>query len=664
MGNANERTLTVQKYITEIRRKLSQIVRNTIRNKGRLHITAPVGTGKTTYAIELIKKYRGQYQFVLLEPQISISSQVQNKLNGDNIPAFVYNSNTLNALDKWEDQNQMHRDETYLSTIDSAWRLFEDGKLDTDKTIIIVDESHTFLQNARVSFDKTVRAILKSGCPIIGFTATESSWVTKYVLGITKLVKIEALDLPKKKIVPFMVKGMPTTIAQVIKLDNLQKVVIFTETIAMQDKIKESISEIVPGKKVVVLNAKTRNRGAKKNWTYLMENDELLPGTNIAIINKVAQAGININDNDIDLVMLVGNFEPLGFLQYLGRCRNFTGEFNFLHQDYGDTKVDWHNPKDIEDFLKMMQTRISKLSDANISLLRKSDPSFKELYTRKEGNNAGYELNKCIAANRVYDQFRNIHGTKLIEFLKKIAPHVEFDDYHNYSGIDSDSETQRRATYRLNNKTKLPELVRKSSIYLVELVPLLKGDWSHEKALDIIEDSTTDREKATDDELLFVPSNRKNSLIRTIETSKNAGEPSLVRTLLAAKKYRAFNRDEKVLNTVMLLSIDKIKKIFSAYVFFYMDFTSKPLYKTILDDMKNNEIGKYNTKADWIDKINDKLPTAVGTESIAKTIYECCIITQKKRVTIGNTRRDRFVLTNVIYNYNDYLKAKSLDSIF
>ncbi len=81
------------------------------------------------------------------------------------------------------------------------------------------------------------------------------------------------------------------------------------------------------------------------------------------------------------------------------------------------------------------------------------------------------------------------------------------------------------------------------------MVSFLKPDWSHEIAIQLIKDSTTDRQKANDEELLFVPSNRKRSLLKTVNTSRQAGEPSLVRVLLAAKKYRNSNKD---INSIML----------------------------------------------------------------------------------------------------------------
>ena len=50
-----------------------------------------------------------------------------------------------------------------------------------------------------------------------------------------------------------------------------------------------------------------------------MTNDKIPSGTNVLIMNSVAQAGININDKDIDAQILVGKFDPLGFIQFLGR---------------------------------------------------------------------------------------------------------------------------------------------------------------------------------------------------------------------------------------------------------------------------------------------------------------------------------------------------------
>mgnify|MGYP002639452349 CR=1 FL=1 len=657
-----KKSLKVKSYITEKRRSLNQSISYAIKHKERIHISAPVGTGKTTLAIELIKKYRSKYQILLLEPQISISTQVYNKLQAEKkpIPAFVYNSKTFRKLTKWEDTNGMHWNETYISTIDSAWRLFEDCKLNPDNTIVIVDETHTLLQDGRPGFDQTARAILKANCPVIGFSATRSSWVLKFVLEIDRLINIEATDLPKKVITPFLVKGIPSTIAQVIEFYNLNKVIIFTNNIKMQEKINDAISGLESSRNVIIWNSETRDNSEKGSWKHLMEKDELPPDTNVAIINKVAMAGININDTDIDLVMLVDQFDPLGFLQYLGRCRHYDKEFDFLHKDFGEHEVDWQNPQEIESYLDLIEKGLANFRDTDIATLRKSDSTFKELYSKISGK---YVLNRCVAARRVYEQFRELHGSELLKFIKVFAPDIEIKEYHTYHGIAQVTESTRKSVYRANKRLELPELVRKSAIYLVEMIQYLKPKWSHEEALTLIKKSAFTKKAAKDKGVLYVPNKRKKSLRIVIETSKQAGDPHLARVLLAARQYRYNKKDTAKLNAVMKLSMNDIKKLFNANVFFKHDFADDPLYKKVLDDIRDNEIGQQGTVSEWIDFIKSKLPDIEGIESTARLIFDSCLITQKKRVYVDVVRRDRFVLTEVVYTYEDYLRGNDLAHI-
>lgn len=657
-----KKNLKVKSFITEKKISLNQSIRYAIKHKERLHITAPVGSRKTTLAIEFIANNKDKYQFLLLEPQISISSQVKIKLEALDALPFEYNSKTFKKLERWERDTGELWSNPYISTIDSAWRLFEDGRLNPDRTVVFFDETHTLLQDARKGFDKTVNAILVSGCPVIGLSATESSWVLQFVLKFDRLINIEATEMPTKAITPFIVSGIASSIAQVIEINSLNKVVIFTKTIKQQENIEEAILELMPKKKVIVWNRERRDHSEKASWKHLMEKDELPPGTNVAIINKVAQAGVNINDKDIDLVMLVDQFDPLGFLQYLGRCRFYSGEFDFLHKDFGKMEADWQNPQEIESYLKLIEKGLTNFRDTDISTLRKSDESFRELYSKISGK---YVLNRCVAARRVYDQFNELHGTELLKFLKVVAPSLVINEYHTYTGIKQVDNSITKAAYRANKRSKLPELVRKSAAYLVDMIPFLKPEWSHEVAYTLIDESCHIKSQAKSDGVLYVPNTRKKTLRKTIKTSKQAGDTHLARVLLAARQYRNNKRDSVRLNAVMKESMNDIKQHFNAYAFFYHDYPNEPLYKTVLDDLLNSEKGNYNTVDDWKKIIQSKLPSALGMESIAKLIYESCVITTKKRIYVnGGIRRFRYRLDDVVYTYDEYLKAKGLDQIF
>ncbi len=91
-------TITIDSWIKEQYPYLNNEVQDTINNKSKLHVTAPIGSGKTTLAIELIEEYYDEYQVVLLEPQISITQQVKEKLEQKGIHPVIYNSTTKGLI--------------------------------------------------------------------------------------------------------------------------------------------------------------------------------------------------------------------------------------------------------------------------------------------------------------------------------------------------------------------------------------------------------------------------------------------------------------------------------------------------------------------------------------------------------------------------------------
>ncbi len=114
----------------------------------------------------------------------------------------------------------------------------------------------------------------------------------------------------------------------------------------------------------------------------------------------------------------------------------------------------------------------------------------------------------------------------------------------------------------------------------------------------------------------------------------------------------------------MQMSIEKIKKLLNANVFFYEDYANESLFKIILDDIADNEIGEYNTVEEWKNIIQSKLPNILGTDTVAKTVYDCCLITEKKKIIVDGSRKYRLKLVKVIYTYDEYLKAHELDQLF
>ncbi len=666
MRTKPNKTITVKEYISEAKLELDKVVKRAIKRNRRIHIIAPVGTGKTTFAMDIIKKYSDDYQIILLEPQIGISEQVAVKLNTKSIPVFVYNSSSATSFDKWEYKHQKLWDDTIISTIDSGWKFLDSSRsgIGSKSKIVIIDETHTFLQSARNNFDKTAQAILDCGCPVIGFTATRSNWVLNYVLEIERLIVVNATDLPKKKITPFKIKSMIRTIAQVIKNNDYKKVVIFTNTKGDQTKIKNAIEDAAPRKKVRVLNADTKKKEELQAWDYLVKKEKLPPRTNVMIINEVAQAGVNINDMNIDLVMLVGKMDPLGLLQYLGRCRNYKKDFHFVYQNYGSNSTSWTTPENLEKYLKSIDAEIQKYPTSHIKTLQNIDPSAKHLYVKLPGGEkTGYRLNRCLAAQKVYSQFRDLHGDKLIEFLIGISADVKFDEQHEYTGITIVSKSKSKSELREEHKEALTKMVIENRKFLVSLYPFIKDGWKYDDAYEAIGDSTDDKKKATSNKgLLYLPTEEKESLLEVIETSKKANESSLVRVMLAANYSINRKKDKKTKSTVgriMKMGIRDARKHLGARAFFELDYAKEPMLKTALDSIKL-EINSSNTLAEWLYLIKGYLGPMYAIDGLARPLYDYCMIVNR----VKDKGINKYKLIKVVDNYQDYRKAHKLDKIF
>lgn len=652
-----EKQLTINKRLKDVKRSLKASIRYAVYNRQKIHITAPTGTGKTRLAIEIIEEYiKKGYNVIVLEPQIAITSQVKTKLDDKGIKSFVYNSTTWRDLDKWEEENNTQVT-IFLSTIDSAFYLFESGKLDPLKTIVIIDESHAFLQKTRSNFDQTVRAIEEAGCPVIGFTATESSWVINYLFNFDSIIRIEATGLRENIINPILVPGgIPEAIAAAIASNKYNKVVIWTETIEFQNRIALAITQVLPDTNIIVLNAETRDDAHKASWDYIMQNDELLPGTNVAIFNSVAQAGININDNDIDYQYLVGQFDPLGFLQYLGRARNYKGEFNFLYHDYGKQLSLFPSAKELNDSITLLEKTLQQFTEENLSLFGIVQ-GFKDLYTFSADGKL--IINKCMVANRIYEKYRKLHGSELLKHLKVFDPHIIIREVLELRGYSSGGPSKKQ--YRKDNRDKLPKMIKYNALDLKGMIEFYSKSMKHDTAIKIVNESTNNKSDAKKHKVLYVPKTRKKKLIKTIETAKKASV-SMQQIISAASNYIFHKKDDRALKAVMQLSGKKIEQLIIAVKFYTYDYTSNPIIKKTLKSF-DSKVSECKSADDWKKEIQAFIQIP-GSFSIAATIYDCCFVTKRSKFknddgeSVNGQRLD-----SVVRTFDDYKKENKMDYI-
>lgn len=661
--------LTVKTSILEAKEDLDKYVNETIDDKLKILLASATGTYKTSYAVQLVKEKGDRNYFVIMEPQISISGQLSQRLTEEGIQVFMYNGKTRHDIDWWINQNHIDGPFCIVSTIDSAWRLFEEGIVDPDNTIVIADEFHSFLQNARDYFDKTVTTILNSGCPVIGLTATESSWVSEKLFNIDTIVRIEATDLPPKVIQPYIVSyGLAPFVAELIEGNEWKKVVIWTTNKFDQKRIQAEMKIMLPHLNVVVMNADTREVLEKDNWDHIKENAELPPKVDAFIGNGVMQAGISLLDNDIDAVILAGQFEPLGFQQYLGRCRNFTGTFYYAHLDYGKDEIAWKGVEKQEEFTDSVEKFYNQFPEDEIAEYIDINPLFGKYCSYDDEN--GFTLNRCMIANEFYNTFKELHGKHMLDFVGHHDPSLIILDYNEdpVHGTTSIPKAQK-AYYRNIKKEALPDLIESNAISLNGLIKFFKRGMSHQAALNVIAKSVGNRKTAVKNNLFHLPKKRKSGLIRTIETAEKAGV-GIQRLLMAATTYIDQQYDSKAIDTVMAMHNNTISKLIIAAHFFNDDYPAKKKVKEILDhfdgkvsEVKSADDWKYGIKSQ-INGYSNQLVNFLGSDEFAKTVYNSCFITKREKEKVDGKEKNLQKLVKVVRNYSDYLTAKGLDEMF
>lgn len=225
-----EHQITVKKYLSEEKEQILDIIAQTIDNKDKIHVKAPVGSGKTTLILDLIQLYSDK-RFIILFPQISITEQVKTKLTNLNIDASIINSGTVKKVIQKESDDQVpKKDRVFLTTIDSAYKLIDAIEFEADKTVVVVDETHTLLTNARKDHTRSVNAILSAGYPIIGFSATPSSWVNRMLFGVENFISVVTTDLTPAIVDRTKVdKSAVRTLACAIITENKPLTIVFTE---------------------------------------------------------------------------------------------------------------------------------------------------------------------------------------------------------------------------------------------------------------------------------------------------------------------------------------------------------------------------------------------------------------------------------------------------
>lgn len=636
-----ETKITINKYLGEKETEILGICTQIIKDCDKIHINSPVGSGKTTLMCELFKQHPDK-QFIMLFPLISISEQVTTELTLQGIPSVIVNGSTLKSIVFANKSDQTgFKDNVFLTTIDSASKLIDSLNFKKGSTVVIVDETHTFLTAARDNHTNSVATILKSGFPIIGLSATPSSWVSIMLFEIENFIEVTLKEsLPKIVRCTMVDKGAIPTLAGIIADSKDKLVVVFTETKESQAKLKELI-EKGNSKKVCCLNADTKKTIEKATWKYLMQNKELPYGPEVFILNGVVQSGINILNPNIDRVYMLGEFDPFGFAQYLGRCRNYTGKYEYFHSPHSKqyNAFDWDEIKDITDLIKIFLA--ARKSNINIHL-KKIIPLLNDLIY-----DDGIALlpNKCKIANSIYQGLRGLSGKPLISSIIDLFDDIKFEEAEQMIGqFITSAQSHKKA--RANATVELIKFTQNNVSELLLVFGSMNSDFSEPSM-----------EYAIETELKGVMGMVHPGIYQKMKglmTTMKTAQISPKRLFAATHLYRQSHKSTEVLTEYLGLNNNTARDIAEAIEYFQTYKKSNPIIRKSIK-VVGSEIEELKTAYEWREVIIESLPIICTSEKLTEGLYKFNL--QKQR------SNGKLKLLGFNHSLNDYIKRLNLKHI-
>jgi len=649
----------VNKYISEDSKYLNKCIKKAVDSNEKIHMISMVGSGKTTFAVNLIEKYINMgYKIIMLFPQISISEQVEhiikalkieNKNRDVGYEQKYFTAKIFNRKYKVQD---VKYNEIILSTIDSAYKLLEDNELLNEKTIIIVDETHTLLQGARKNFHRSITAILDSNFPVIGLSATPSVWVNSHLIDFDTIINVRLKKFVKKTIIPIKVENsLIRTVANILVNSNNKKHIVFLQTKKSQRKMKKIILKLNPKLKVLILNSDTKKASAKKAWNMLMKNGMLLDQYDIIIANSVVQAGINILNNDIDQIFIVGQYDPFGFAQFLGRARHYKGDFKYYYNNSGRNKI----PSVKIDFIERNIDGVNYIINAD-NVIMGIAPLMGETVTYNK--NGKFEANKNMIANKLYSPLGEMKGGDLCKVLDNMFPSfLTFKEEETIEGVKHNTSEYRRIK---NNdlRPKLADTIISNIDILTKFMHYIKPNSSHNEALEIANGLNLSFLEHIKFEMSELDKTKNRKTIRKIINMAKNANISVDRVKVAITLYNKSeeNKEEELISWI-LKSERSIVKMNKAIEYFKLS-ENNPTLTEIADNVLENHMDKCFQVRDWLEIIRSEsnLPDIVN---INKSLYMNAFIFKVTEKSDGGKRVKCKKLIGVNKTLEDYINNNS-----
>jgi superfamily II DNA or RNA helicase len=655
-----EHQITVKKYLSE-KKRILKIIAQAIDSKDKIHINAPVGSGKTSLILKLIQRYTDK-QFLILFPQISITEQVRSKLTDLNIESCIVNGDTIkrviknnggtltNSMDDTlfsilDNDNKINKngpkdlpDRVFLTTIDQTYKLIDELKFDNDQTIVVVDETHTFLTSARDNHTISVEKILRNGFPIVGFSATPSTWVNKKLFGIDNYITINATKIKNPVVTRISVQnGAIRTLAHEIALKNKTLTVVFTKNISTQNKLKELINEYNSNITVCCLNSETNTSTEKVTWDYLMKKDELQAGANVFILNSVVQSGINILNSNIDSVYLFGEFDPFGFVQYLGRCRNYKEQFIYYHSPYSKQLV-LFGSDEIQEKIDWMTNLLDASSD---NLLPELKILMGNLIYKVDDQNQ--VVNKCMVATLLYERLKDLSGEVLTNAVSSMFNDIKFVGVNTIQGLVI-TPAKSKAQSRAKAKSDLVESIKKLYPDIIKVFIEMGYDYTEATLVHTIKVRYGG---------LTILKQQYDKMNKMVDFMKMA-QMTPHRLSTAAYLYKNSGKSDGVLEEYINMHNNTAGNISDAITYFASFSKSNPTYKKAIKELQSC-VGDAHSAELWKNIVCRVFPGLNKIPGLTDDFYKFCLRTKRSN--------SKLKLEGINTSLNDYIEGLGLEHI-